>query len=269
MAGVLVIVPDSLFIRLIHADTMTIIFWRAGISCVVMAAFCTLSGGWARLGKAALLFAVTEAAGSFLFIVAIENTSVASTLFLVSTSPIFSALLSRFFLGEALSRRMVLTILGAMVGIAIIASGTSEGHPQRWLGDLAALGVALSLGIAFTTVRHTPNLPVIPSLTLAYFIAATGAALLAPSFVLDGMEWVWIILNGGVFVPLGFALMSVGPRFITSAEVSLILLLEAVLAPVLVWAVLGEHPGQRVLLGGAVVLMVLLVSNLVGLLKKR
>lgn len=269
LLGVLVIVPDSLFIRLIDADAMTIIFWRAGISCAVMAAYCTISGGWVKLGPAALLFAITEAAGTFLFIVALENTSVASTLFLVSTSPIFAALLSRVALKERLTRRTILTILGALVGITIIASGTSDGNPQRWLGDLAAIGVALSLGIAFTTVRHSPDLPVIPALTLAYVLAATAAALVAPTFQLNGMEWLWITLNGGLFVPLGFALMAIGPRYITAAEVSLLLLLEAVLAPVLVWSVLGEDPGLRVIIGGAIVLAVLLVSNLFGLKEKQ
>jgi len=165
--------------------------------------------------------------------------------------------------------RMILTILGALVGIAIIATASGDGSPQRWIGDLAAIGVALSLGIAFTTVRHTPDLPIVPSLTLAYLIAATIAALLTPTFALHGMEWVWITINGGIFVPLGFALMAIGPRYITSAEVSLILLLEAVLAPLLVWAVLGENPGSRVLLGGTIVIAVLLFSNLWSLRRQR
>jgi len=243
LLGVLVIVPDSLFIRLIDANAMTIIFWRAGISCAVMAAYCTISDGWVKLGPAALLFAITEAA--------------------------FAALLSRVALGERLTRRTILTILGALIGITIIASGTSDENPQRWLGDLAAVGVALSLGIAFTTVRHSPDLPIIPALTLAYLLAAIAAALIAPTFQLSGLEWLWITLNGAIFVPLGFALMAIGPRYITAAEVSLLILLEAVLAPILVWLVLGENPGLRVLVGGAIVLLVLLISNLFGLREKQ
>lgn len=264
--GVLVIVPDSLLIRLIEADTMTLIALRAGISCIAMGLYFLSTGGKiGRFGRAAFLFAVTEASGTFLFVVALENTSVASTLFLVSTSPIMSAALSRIALGERISRRTIWTILGALIGIAIIASGTTEGAPQRWIGDMAALGVALSLAIAFTTVRHTPDLPVVPALTLAYALAAIAAGLFAPTLRLHGIEWLWIFLNGGVFVPVGFLLMSIGPRYITSAEVSLILLLEAVLAPLLVWAVLAEHPGSRVIFGGMIVLGVLLVSNLLHL----
>jgi drug/metabolite transporter (DMT)-like permease len=59
--------------------------------------------------------------------------------------------------------------------------------------------------------------------------------------------------------------MALGPRYIPSAEVSLLLLLEAVFAPVLVWAVLGEDPGEMTLAGGAMLIAVLAVSNLVAL----
>ena len=265
LAGVLVIVPDSLMIRLIDADAMTKIFWRSSFSCTVLLLWLAFTRNIGRFGKMAFLFAITEASGTILFIVALENTSVASTLFLVSTAPIFSALLSWIFLKETLSKRMIWTILFTLIGVAIIANGENDGNAQRLSGDLAAIGVAISLAVAFTAVRHTPDLPIIPALTVAYAIAATTGALLAPSFTLVGIEWFWIALNGAIFVPLGFALLSIGPRYITSAEVSLILLLEAVLAPLLVWSILGEHPGERVIWGGFIVISVLLISNLLGL----
>ncbi|MEP2470772.1 MAG: EamA family transporter [Paracoccaceae bacterium] len=56
--------------------------------------------------------------------------------------------------------------------------------------------------------------------------------------------------------------MTLGPRYITSSEVSLLVLLESVLAPLLVWAVIGEHPGRYSLLGGFIVIAALLASNI-------
>ncbi len=268
--GVLAIVPDSLMVRLIDADAMTIIFLRSGISCLVLMTYLLITRSIPKiLSRAAIIFALSEAAGSFLFIVALENTSVASTLFLVSTAPVFSAIISWLVLRERLNRRMVWTIIGALVGVAIIASGASGDNAHKLTGDLAALGVAVSLAIAFTAVRHTPSLPIVPALTIAYALASLAGLILAPAYLLEGIEWLWIILNAAIFVPLGFVLMSMGPRYITAAEVSVILLLEAVLAPLLVWFVLGENPGSRVLLGGAVVLAVLLASNLYSLRKRR
>ena len=269
LAGVLIIVPDSLMIRLIEAPAFTIIFWRSLFSCAAMVLIASFTKGWRWLSPPALLFAVTEASGTFLFIVALDNTSVASTLFLVSTAPLMSAVLSWLVLGERLKRRMVWTIAISLIGIAIIASGEEGGAPSRLLGDMAALGVALSLAVAFTTVRHSPDLPVVPALALAYILASLAATIFATTLAVHSTDWIWIILNGGIFVPIGFLLLSIGPRYITSTEVSLILLLEAVLAPLLVWAVLAENPGERVILGGAILIGVLMISNLISLRRRK
>jgi len=49
----------------------------------------------------------------------------------------------------------------------------------------------------------------------------------------------------------------------------LLILLESVLAPILVWAIVGEDPGPWALAGGVVVIGVLFVSNLWVLMHRR
>ena len=74
-----------------------------------------------------------------------------------------------------------------------------------------------------------------------------------------------MFLGHGAFIAAATCLLTLGPRYISSAEVSLLILLESVLAPILVWFVIGEDPGVWALIGGAVVVGALLVSNLVAL----
>ena len=71
------------------------------------------------------------------------------------------------------------------------------------------------------------------------------------------------------FIVIASVLLALGPRYITSAEVSLLVLVESVCAPLLVWAVLGEDPGGWALIGGAVVLGALFISNLWVLMRRR
>jgi drug/metabolite transporter (DMT)-like permease len=78
-----------------------------------------------------------------------------------------------------------------------------------------------------------------------------------------------LLLAHGAFISVATSLMTLGPRYITAAEVALLILLESVLAPLLAWAVIGEDPGQWALVGGAVVIAVLLVSNLWALRMSR
>ena len=76
-----------------------------------------------------------------------------------------------------------------------------------------------------------------------------------------------VLAHGGVIV-LSSIFLALGPRYITSAEVGLLVLLESVLAPVLVWVVIGEDPGAYALLGGALVIVALFISNMIVLLRR-
>jgi drug/metabolite transporter (DMT)-like permease len=69
------------------------------------------------------------------------------------------------------------------------------------------------------------------------------------------------VAHGGLILGSS-VLLAIGPRYITSAEVGLLILLESALAPLLAWAVVGENPGPYALAGGAVVIGALFLSNL-------
>ena len=61
---------------------------------------------------------------------------------------------------------------------------------------------------------------------------------------------------------LGLAFLTVGARLIPAAEVALITLLEVVLGPLWVWIGYGEEPGLATLVGGAVVIVAVLLQTL-------
>jgi drug/metabolite transporter (DMT)-like permease len=60
------------------------------------------------------------------------------------------------------------------------------------------------------------------------------------------------------------ALITHGPKFISAAEVSLIMLLETVLGPLWVWLVLAEQPGQQTFMGGGLVITAIVVNSWLG-----
>jgi drug/metabolite transporter (DMT)-like permease len=62
------------------------------------------------------------------------------------------------------------------------------------------------------------------------------------------------------FMPIGFVLLQIAPRYISATEVSLFLLLESIVAPIWVWLVLDEAPSVTTLVGSAVVFALLLYS---------
>jgi len=54
-----------------------------------------------------------------------------------------------------------------------------------------------------------------------------------------------------------------GPRYISATEVSLLILLESVFAPVLAWLVLSEIPAHSTILGGVLILSALVGHNII------
>ena len=274
-AGVLAIVPDSILIRLIQADILTITFWRALIPGVLISTAVLLFYKKPTLsfikspGASGIIFIVTHSIGTLLFVVAIELTSIASALFIISTSPVFAAIISRIFLNEKISLRMIFTIIGALIGIGFITFGSFNVEEFFAVGDIAALGVAICLAISLTAARSASNFSMIPAVGISSLLTPLCIVYFINPFNLLYLDWIYILLLGVVFAPIATCLIATGPRYITSAEVSLLLLLEAVLAPILAWLILFEIPHSSTIYGGLIVLSVLIVSNIIALRQNR
>ena len=264
--GVLIVTPDSLFVRLIDGDPLVTGFWRGLIaSLVVFIAVLLFQGPRAfsvvfRSGKPGLIYMVLVASTAPAFALAVTNTSVANVVFILAATPIFAAIYSRIFLGEPIERRMVLTLIVVVIGLGVITIGSSESEIASWKGDLWAVYIAAAFAAALTAVRKIKDVSMVPAVPFAYIGAALVLLLFTSPFEAFAANWP-LYLGHGVMIGAASCLLTLGPRYITSAEVSLLVLLESVLAPILVWWVLGEDPGPLAIAGGATVIAALLVSN--------
>jgi drug/metabolite transporter (DMT)-like permease len=272
--GVLFIVPDSLFVRLIDGDAASITFWRGMTAGAVILAGVLLTRGFdgfrevAATGPRGALYTVLLGLAAPGFVLAVSWTSVANVVFILASMPVFAAILSRVFLGEAISRRMILTMVGVFGGLALILRGSYETAGAHWSGDLVALGVSATFAAAMTTARRLRAVSMVPAVP----VAMIGASLLVWPLAAPLETWQanWpLLLAHGAFISVSTSLLTLGPRYIASPEVALLILLESVLAPLLVWVVIGEDPGIWALIGGAVVISVLLVSNIWALRMTR
>ena len=274
LVAVLFVVPDSLFIRLLDAPALEISFWRSLTCGLLLLGYVLPAYGVAAIkqsfsgGVASLIYLITMGSTGGLFTFAVSNTSVANVVFILASMPVFSALISRVFLGEPLRLRMMLTMVAVFVGLAIIAYGSGETEGAGLVGDAYAATASLFFAVALTAARKLRNVSMVPMLPIAYLLAAIVLWPIVSPMVLPS-EQLYIAWLHGVFIAISSIGLALGPRYIPSAEVALLLLLESVLAPLLVWYALGEDPGPYTLLGGAVVIGALAVSNAVLLLRAR
>lgn len=225
-------------------------------------------------------FLLASLAGLFLalhfatWITSLEYTTVASSVVLVSTGPLWVAWLSPLFLGERISRAALVGLLLALVGSLIIgaAGACTWDHVvscralgdilqgPALLGNLLALAGALALsGYLIIGRRLRPTIDLASYVFLVYSCAAVCLliALFATGgspFGLPTMAYVWILVLALVPQLIGHSMYNWALGFLPAALVAVATLGEPVGSAILAYFILKETPGLQVLLGGAVVL---------------
>lgn len=268
-SGVLILSPDSLLIRLIDADAWTIVFWRTVLtgaaltaSIAVTARGLTLST-FRSIGRPGLVVAALFAAQLTLFVAAITRTTVANTLVILATAPLFAAVIGRVALKIEFPPRVWIAAIVSLGAVGFIFIGSI--NTGRFTGDLAALGAALALALGLTVIRQSRGVSMVPAWALGALMAAAVSAVLANSLTVDRNSFLLLLLSGLVVMPIAFGLIALGPRRLSAPETGLIMLLETVLGPIWVWWWLADAPNSEALIGGAVIVSVLIINAVLGL----
>jgi drug/metabolite transporter (DMT)-like permease len=265
-SGVLIISPDGLLTRLILTDHWNMIFWRAllvSFGMWLMVSLINPNRVWQQYRTVpgpGLLIVAAYSLGTISFVFAITHTSVANTLIILSSTPLFAALISRFLLHEKIQPRTMIAILRVAIGIGVIASG-SAAEQDGLLGDLAAILGSFFLACGLSFVRRFPRISSFSAISCSGLLTALLVLPLASPLMISQSDFGYLLVMGLYVVPVGTALMYVGPRYIPAAEVGLLLLMESILGPIWVWLVLSEQPSANTLVGGAIILSTLVINT--------
>jgi drug/metabolite transporter (DMT)-like permease len=265
--GVLILTPDGLLVRLVNLESWTLLFWRGLLFAAAILGFYLLRYrsqfpfilkrmGW-RGAQAAAFFT----SSTIFFVLAIHNTTVANTLVIIAAAPLCSAVISRIFLKETVLRSTWLAILISCGGISILFLGNLSSDNR--IGDFFAFCCALSIASQITTVRLAKNVDMVPSLGISgLMIAAIALPLAAAPFDITSTDFSILFLLAFIILPISFGLITIGPRYIPAAEVSLIMLLETFLGPIWAWLVIDEMPEKETIIGGALIISTLICHTL-------
>ncbi|WP_421879375.1 DMT family transporter [Pacificispira sp.] len=277
LLGVLLITPDALIVRLIDADAWTMVFWRGVLVPTTFLCFLTLRFGPSMIrdslkvgGTAGIGVALCYTGTTFGFMGALHHTSTANTLVILAASPFFAALLSRLILKERTPPQTWAAIVIGFAGIGVVMfEGLDAGAGRASLrGDAMALFAALMLASSFVLIRRRKEVNMVPATAVGGYFAALIALPFAAPLAVDQDQALLIGLLGVVLLPVCFGLIALGPRRLPAAEVSLLMLLETIIGPIWVWAVIGEVPGPYAVIGGLIVLGAL-TAHAIWRLKRR
>ena len=288
--GILAVSTASIFIRYAQADAASIVIaaGRLSIAGVILAVVAMLRhrAEMSALARRDIILALLS--GFFLslhfaaWITSLEYTSVASSVVLVSTSPLWVALLAPLTLKEPVRRvvlaGMGLTLLGGViVGLSdscAPASGGLQCPPfsdfaagEAFLGDILALvGALTGAGYLLVGRRLREKISLIPYIFLVYSVAAIFLLIymFSAGESLAGQParvYLWLLLLALVPQLLGHSTFNWALRYLSAAYVSITLLGEPIGSALLAYFLLGEVPSVMMAFGAILILFGIWVAG--------
>lgn len=255
-------------------DPWEIVFWRSIFMVIFL--FVVISfwhrakvfGKIAEVGTLGVLSGILLGATFFFFILSVTHTTVANTLVLMSTSPLFVAFFGMIFLRERVPSRTWVAIFVALAGITLMFSeGMDEGQS---LGNFLALAIPTAFGLNIVVLRRAKtHVNMVPSVMLAGIFSILLALPLAWPLSISLQDLILLGIMGCIQLGTGCILMTMAARYISASEIGLLSLLETTLGPIWVWLGIGERPTDLALAGGVIVVGALLANELKGLREKE
>ncbi len=255
LVSALVFSTAGLFTKGVHAGAWDIIFWRGLFAALFTTAYVIWRGSFKAdfitMGWSGWAAALVGASGTAAFIPAFKLTSIANVSLIYAASPLLAALLAWAWVGEALTKRVLLGCAVAFAGVAIIVGGSIGGvHLQ---GDLLAAWMTCALAIMVVIYRRYPDTPaagpaVLSSLVLLPFGLSFATPLSNPSVEIG------IMAAFGLVFALASVTLGEGAKRLPAGETVLLSTLEVLFAPLFAWAVFMEMPATATVIGGLLVL---------------
>jgi drug/metabolite transporter (DMT)-like permease len=258
----------AILIRLAQAEipSLAIAAWRLTLATLILAPIAlvmrrselrTLTRReWGSAVVSGLFLAVHFAT----WIASFAYTSVAASVVLVSTSPLFVGLASYVLLRERLSRGMVTAFIVAIAGSLLIGLGDlGEGTNRLWGDVLALVGAVAAAGYFFIGRRLRVRLSL---LAYVFPVYGTAALVLMALLLLSGLPvvprhpqtWLWLLLMALGPQILGHSSLNWALRYLSATYVTLATLGEPIGSTLLAWWLLGEQPSPWAVVGGVLVL---------------
>ena len=267
--AVMLITPDSIFIRLSNIETWGMLFYRGAIPFVVVLIglvffyknnlFKALVG----IGYPGIFYVISFSICNITFIISIQNTNVANTLVMIAMAPMLSAILGSIFLKEVPNQKTWVAIIITLISVTYIFYDSIE--MGNLYGDLFGIITAFGLACNAVIARYAKNRDLVPSAVIGKLCVAIFAFLFVDSFSLVGTDLIIVPLMCVMCVAIPFVLVTIAPRFIPAEEVNLFFLLETIIGPFWVWMVIKEQPSIETIQGGAVIILTIAIHSFLKL----
>tara|TARA_B110000438_G_C15805710_1_gene647201 strand:+ start:1702 stop:2577 length:876 start_codon:yes stop_codon:yes gene_type:complete len=247
------------------ANLWQILFWRQFFFVVVVALylFATYRKNFFTIfyksGLPGLVAGFFLGLGFSSYVFAMYYTTVANTLFIITTETIFLAFFGYIFLKEKINLVTFISILLGMSGVLlIVGSSLSIQTSEQFFGNIVAFIMPISFAVLIIIVRKYPTVDMVPAQFTAGVIAAVIGFLVAEKLLVSPHDLFLGFLAGAFQIGFGFILITIGSQTTPAAVVGVLMLTEAVLGPIWAWLFINEIPPTSVITGGGIIIFAIL-----------
>lgn len=252
-------------VRLADVGPFASAFWRVALALPVLwlwmrqAESSQQGGSSARFSRATLLAGLAFSGDLFFWHLSIVRTTVANATFFATAAPLWVVLFGWLILGRRVGRPVLVGLACCILGGAMLVSQSFAFNPGRVLGDAFGIATGIFFGLYFLAVGAARGKSSAARVTFELSLITT-ALLLAVALVfepnlLPRSSTGWAILFALALVSHvgGQGLLSVALGRLPAVFSSLVIFLEAIVAALVAWVVLGEPVTLLQALGGIVI----------------
>ena len=243
--------------------------WISALSLILLVKYRTkIINKIFAIGRWGILAGVFLASAQTCYIYALDNTTVANVVFILSAVPFVTALIAYIFLKEIIKTPTIVMMFFAVIGVFIMVNeGVNTGNT---FGNIMAILTLLCFACFPVILRKNRHIDMIPTLIVpAIIIGVIGFIIKGNDILISNNDMALSFIWGGILNGIAHSIFIIATRHLMAAEITLFMLLEFSLAPLWVWYFIGETPAVNTLYGGSIVMSALALLTFYELLKRR
>ena len=255
----------AIFIKLTGAPPLATAFYRMSFATVFILPLALKKSLPEILKIRGKILILTLFSGIFLgfhfatWITSLDYTSIPNSVVLVTTQPIFVAVLSHFLLKEKINLSILFAILLALLGSFIISGGDFRVGKANFFGDILALiGAVMAAAYLLCGRVVRQKLSLITYIFMVYFISALVLGVLCiiwgtPLYPYPPKTFLWFILLGLIPTVIGHTLYNWALKYLRAYLVGISILGEPVGATILAYLIFKQIPPTLTYVGAVAI----------------
>ena len=212
-----------------------------------------------------IVCAILMGTSNIFFITAVKTTTVANVVIIFSTAALFSALFAYLFYREKITKNIIVASFFMFVGLFIIFNDKLEIGSIE--GNIYALLCTAFFATSYVILSRYKEMDRFILTAFSGLALSMIAFFFCDDLSIDFKTLVVVMIMGLLISPISRVFLGNGAKYISASEVSLLMIIETIMAPIWVWIFLNEVPSSYTFIGGSIIVATLIVNSLYTLKK--